>query len=61
MIGKQLLFASGFLFMGATEEQMTLLAGAHVTHVSYILILYSFAFILFLCTTHLPFSFDYSY
>ncbi|KAI9662048.1 MAG: hypothetical protein M1831_002963 [Alyxoria varia] len=43
-----LLYASGFLFMGATEEQMTLLASAHVTHVSYILILYSIAFMLFL-------------
>lgn len=34
--------------MGATEEQMALLATAHVSHVSYILILYSFAFLLFL-------------
>jgi hypothetical protein len=34
--------------MGATEEQMKLLSEAHVTHVSYILILYSFAFLLFL-------------
>lgn len=39
---------SGFLFMGATEEQMALLAGAHVTHVSYILILFSVAFMMFL-------------
>lgn len=46
---QQLLYASGFLFMGATEEQMSLLAGANVTHVSYILILYSIAFLLFLC------------
>lgn len=45
---KQLLYASGFLFMGATEEQMALLAAHHVTHVSYILILYSFAFMTFL-------------
>ncbi|KAI4213680.1 MAG: hypothetical protein LQ351_003646 [Letrouitia transgressa] len=43
-----LLYASGFLFMGATEEQMALLSSAHVTHVSYILILYSLAFLLFL-------------
>ncbi|KAL8942705.1 MAG: hypothetical protein Q9216_001509 [Gyalolechia sp. 2 TL-2023] len=43
-----LLYASGFLFMGATEEQMALLSGAHVSHVSYILILYSVAFLLFL-------------
>lgn len=34
--------------MGATEEQMALLSGAHVSHVSYILILYSIAFLLFL-------------
>ncbi|CEL09975.1 Putative Integral membrane protein [Aspergillus calidoustus] len=43
-----LLYASGFLFMGATEEQMQLLEDAGVTHVSYVLILYSIAFILFL-------------
>ena len=44
----QLLYASGFLFMGATEEQMALLASSHVTHVSYVLLLYSLAFLLFL-------------
>jgi hypothetical protein len=38
--------------MGATEEQMQLLSDANVTHVSYILILYSVAFILFLCRPH---------
>ncbi|ETI23818.1 hypothetical protein G647_05624 [Cladophialophora carrionii CBS 160.54] len=43
-----LLYASGFLFMGATEEQMRLLSEADVTHVSYILILYSVAFLLYL-------------
>ncbi|KAI9807273.1 MAG: hypothetical protein M1833_000016 [Piccolia ochrophora] len=43
-----LLCASGFLFMGATEEQMVLVAGAGVSHVSYILVLYSFAFLFFL-------------
>ena len=32
--------------MGATEEQMAYLSGLHVTHVSYILILFSFAFLL---------------
>ena len=42
-----LLYASGFLFAGATEEQMALLSAAQVTHVSYILILYSIAFLLF--------------
>jgi hypothetical protein len=39
--------------MGATEEQMQLLSDAGVTHVSYILILYSIAFILFLCESNL--------
>ena len=34
--------------MGATEEQMQLLSDAHVTHVSYVLILFSIAFLLFL-------------
>ena len=34
--------------MGATEEQMALLATAHVSHVSYILLLYSISFLLFL-------------
>ncbi|KAK5077212.1 hypothetical protein LTR64_005306 [Lithohypha guttulata] len=43
-----LLYASGFLFMGATEEQMAFLSAANVTHVSYILILYSVAFLLYL-------------
>ena len=44
-----LLVAGGFLFMGATEEQMATLARAGVTHVAYILILYSLAFLIFLC------------
>ncbi|OJI98964.1 hypothetical protein ASPVEDRAFT_123026 [Aspergillus versicolor CBS 583.65] len=43
-----LLYASGFLFMGATEEQMQLLENAGITHVAYVLILFSIAFILFL-------------
>lgn len=34
--------------MGATEEQMALLSDHHVTHVSYILLLYSIAFLMFL-------------
>jgi hypothetical protein len=38
--------------MGATEEQMKLLSDANVTHVSYVLILYSIAFMLFLCKFH---------
>jgi len=44
----QLLYASGFLFMGATEEQMKILDAANVDHVSYVLILYSIAFLLYL-------------
>lgn len=47
-----LLYASGFLFMGATEEQMQVLTDNHVTHVSYILILFSISFLLFLCKCH---------
>lgn len=43
-----LLYTSGFLFMGATEEQMNLLTTAGVSHVSYILLLYSISFLLFL-------------
>ena len=34
--------------MGATEEQMKLVSDAEITHVSYILILYSFAFLMYL-------------
>jgi hypothetical protein len=35
--------------MGATEEQMLMLHNAGVTHVAYVLILYSIAFLVFLC------------
>lgn len=34
--------------MSATEEQMALLSTAHISHVSYILLLYSVSFLLFL-------------
>lgn len=34
--------------MGATEEQMALLTTYNITHVAYILVLYSFAFVLYL-------------
>ena len=34
--------------MGATEEQIAILSAAHVTHVSYILLIFSAAFLLFL-------------
>ncbi|KAI7701623.1 hypothetical protein KC353_g15233 [Hortaea werneckii] len=54
-----LLYASGFLFMGATEEQMQLLSDAGVTHVSYILILYSIAFLLFLFVNMLLHLYSY--
>lgn len=43
-----LLYASGYLFMGATEEQMELLDKSPMDHVAYILILYSLAFLTFL-------------
>ena len=43
-----LLIASGLLFMSAQEEQMVVAATAHVSHVSFILIMYSFAFLMFL-------------
>ena len=39
--------------MGATEEQLQLVSDAHITHVSYILVLYSFAFLIFLFTNML--------
>lgn len=53
-----LLYAGGFLFMGATEEQMQVLADGHVTHVSYVLILYSISFLLFLCKCYRETSAD---
>lgn len=34
--------------MGATEEQIQVLSDLHVTHVSYVLILYSLAFLVYL-------------
>ncbi|KAF3166268.1 hypothetical protein TWF106_009279 [Orbilia oligospora] len=43
-----LLIASGFLFMGANEEQLQLLFDSGVDHVSYLLVLYSLAFLLYL-------------
>ncbi|KAF7545761.1 hypothetical protein G7046_g9483 [Stylonectria norvegica] len=45
-----LLYAAGFMFMGATEEQMQLVDRSDLDHVSYILILYSLASVLFLFT-----------
>ncbi|KAK8067292.1 hypothetical protein PG997_014039 [Apiospora hydei] len=43
-----LLYASGTLFMAATEEQMELIENSGMDHVAYILILYSIAFLVFL-------------
>ncbi|QPG94111.1 hypothetical protein C2857_004696 [Epichloe festucae Fl1] len=43
-----LLYAAGFLFMGATEEQMNLVAQSDMDGISYILILFSLASLLFL-------------
>jgi hypothetical protein len=37
--------------MGATEEQMQLIFDVGITDVSYVLILYSFAFLIFLFTS----------
>jgi len=55
-----LLYAAGFLFMGATEEQMDLVAGSGLDHVSYILILYSLAFLVFLFANILVHLYDRS-
>ncbi|KAF8537549.1 hypothetical protein BDD12DRAFT_744645 [Trichophaea hybrida] len=44
-----LLFASGFIFMSATEEQLALISTLGIDHVSYLLVLYSLAFLLYLC------------
>ncbi|KAK3328554.1 hypothetical protein B0T19DRAFT_194712 [Cercophora scortea] len=53
-----LLYASGFLFMGATEEQMALVAESGMDHVAYILILYSLAFLMFLFVNMLIHVYD---
>lgn len=58
MFHLQLLYASGFLFMGATEEQMLLVSDAGLDHVAYILILYSLAFLVFLFTNMLIHVYD---
>jgi hypothetical protein len=46
--------------MGATEEQMALVANSSMDHVAYILILYSLAFLLFLFTHMLIHVYDRS-
>jgi hypothetical protein len=56
----QLLYASGFLFMGATEEQMLLVNSSGIDHVAYVLILYSLAFLVFLFANVLVHIYDRS-
>jgi hypothetical protein len=46
------------MFMGATEEQMQTVANSGVDHVSYILIIYSIAFIFFLFVNMLIHLYD---
>ncbi|KAF5006998.1 hypothetical protein FDECE_6646 [Fusarium decemcellulare] len=53
-----LMYAAGFLFMSATEEQMNLVAGSAMDHVSYILIIFSLASLLFLFTNMLVHLWD---
>ncbi|KAK5636052.1 hypothetical protein RRF57_011765 [Xylaria bambusicola] len=53
-----LLFASGFMFMGATEEQMALIENSGMDHIAYILILFSLASLLFLFTLMLIHLYD---
>lgn len=52
------MYAAGFLFMGATEEQMNLVASSPMDGVSYILILYSLAFMVFLFSNMLIHLYD---
>ena len=44
------MIASGLLFMGSNEEQIALLVTAGVDHVSYVLVLFSIAFLVYFCT-----------
>ncbi|KAM3562384.1 hypothetical protein ARSEF4850_002774 [Beauveria asiatica] len=53
-----LMYAAGFLFMGATEEQMNLVDSSAMDGVSYTLILYSLAFMVFLFTNMLIHLYD---
>ncbi|KAJ4148357.1 hypothetical protein LMH87_002832 [Akanthomyces muscarius] len=53
-----LMYAAGFLFMGATEEQMNLVAASGMDGVSYTLILYSLAFMTFLFANMLIHLYD---
>ncbi|KOS17323.1 Protein YTP1 [Escovopsis weberi] len=53
-----LLYASGFLFLGATEEQMLLVDRSSMDAVSYILILFSLAWLVFLFANVLVHLYD---
>ncbi|KAM3535534.1 hypothetical protein MY4038_001219 [Beauveria bassiana] len=53
-----LMYAAGFLFMGATEEQMNLVDSSAMDGVSYTLILYSLAFMVFLFANMLIHLYD---
>ena len=44
------MIASGLLFMGSDEEQITLLVTAGIDHISYALVLFSIAFLVYFCT-----------
>jgi len=44
------MIASGLLFMGSNEEQIALLMTAGIDHVSYVLVLFSVAFLVYFCT-----------
>ncbi|KAF8477399.1 hypothetical protein BDZ91DRAFT_709183 [Kalaharituber pfeilii] len=48
-----LLFAAGFIFQAANEEQIALVSSIGIDHVSYILVLYSLASLMFLFTNML--------
>ena len=56
----QLLYAAGFLFMGANEEQMDLVDQSSMDHVAYILILFSLAFMAFLFANMLISVYDHA-
>ncbi|KAH8168503.1 protein YTP1 [Sarocladium implicatum] len=53
------LFAAGFLLMGATAEQMSLIDASSMDHVSYILTLLSVACVAFLFTNILIYIYDH--
>lgn len=54
----QLLYAAGFMFLSATQEQMELVDQSAMDHVAYILIIFSLAFLMFLFTQILIHLYD---